>query len=138
MRPLFVILLSLLSLVSSAGFTGYSHLCKSSAVQRFSLTDSGGTDRPCPVCALKERGLEQKKKNCCQHEKVIIKTGDAVKKTPGSHPVPGGWGDAIPNRTLGAVFDNLPESLSSHFPHPSFAPLSRNTPLYILHCIYRI
>ncbi|WP_423737987.1 hypothetical protein [Chitinophaga caseinilytica] len=142
MKKIFVIFLSVLYVVLASGFTRYAHVCKRMAIQTFSLTDSGqqDTDRPCPICASKEKDLIKKKKGCCQHEAKLVKVDEGIKKYAGSDLSVKFWGDAVPNKTLGTVFDltSVTGTSQSSFPHPLSQFPARGNPLYILHCTYRI
>ena len=141
MKKLFVIFLSLCYLILSSGFTRYSHVCKGMAVHQYSLTNTGhqNSDKPCPLCSVKDKNLNEKKKDCCRHETQIIKVNDSVKQQSSFDLSVKFWGDAIPNKMLGTVFDfsietkteKADQDLSSKIP-------IRGNPLYILHCVYRI
>ncbi|MBD1422301.1 HYC_CC_PP family protein [Sphingobacterium chuzhouense] len=141
MRQIFVIFLSLSYLVLSSGFSQYQHTCKEMAVKLYSLTNTEhqNSDKPCPICSAKDRELKEKKKDCCKHETKIIKTDDVVKKQSNFDFSVKFWGDAIPNKMLGSVFDFsiATETEKSTSYHTSKIPL-RGNPLYILHCVYRI
>jgi hypothetical protein len=142
MKKLFVILFSFLYLVLASGFTQYSHACKGMAMKTFSLTNTAqqNSDEPCPICADNEKGLTQKKKGCCQHEAKIVKVEDSVKKQSQFDFSVKFWGDAIPNKTLGTVFD-FPLITDNTKQTPSYFSSKvavRGTPLYIYHCVYRI
>ena len=142
MKKLFVILFSFLYLVLASGFTQYSHACKGMAMKTFSLTNTAqqNSDEPCPICADNEKGLTQKKKGCCQHEAKIVKVDDTVKNQIQFDFSVKFWGDAIPNETLGAVFESAIVANDDQQSNPyltSTIPI-RGNPLYILHCVYRI
>ncbi|MDM1046697.1 HYC_CC_PP family protein [Sphingobacterium hotanense] len=142
MKKLFVIFLSMLYLVLSTGFIQYSHMCKGMAVKLYSLTNSNthaDSDKPCPICSNKNKELKGKKKGCCKHETKIVKVDNAAHKYSGFDLSVKFWGEAIPNETLGALFE-----FSGIYPEPSKPtylstkiPI-RGNPLYILHCVYRI
>lgn len=142
MKKLFVIFLSLFYLVLASGFTQYAHLCKemASKVYSFTNTQHQNQDKSCPMCAAKEKGLKDKKKDCCQHETKLIKVNDSVKKQNSFDFSVKFWGDAIPNKMLGTVFD-LELILSDNSKNTAYSsskvPIQGN-PLYILHCVYRI
>ena len=140
MKKTFVILLSLIYLVLASGFTQYSHLCKGMATQSYSLTNEEhqNLDKPCPMCAAKEKSLKDKKKDCCEHETKLLKVDDSVKKQSNFDLSVTFWGDAIPNKMLGTVFDF--SSIETKKPTPYFSSkvLFRDNPLYILYCVYRI
>ena len=142
MKKLFVIFLSLCYLVLFSGFTQYAHLCKGTAskVYSFSNTQQQNQDKPCPICSAKEKGLKDQKKNCCKHVSKIIKLDDCVKKHNNFDFSVKFWGDAIPNKMLGTVFD-LELILSDNSKNTAYSsskvPIQGN-PLYILHCVYRI
>lgn len=142
MKKLFVIFLSLCYLVLSSGFTQYQHTCKAMAIKMYSLTNNGhqNSDEPCPICSSKEKDLTKKKKGCCDHEAKIVKVDDSVKKQTQFDFSVKFWGDAIPNKTLGTVFD-FPLITDNTKQTPSYfsskVPV-RGTPLYIYHCVYRI
>lgn len=112
------------------------------AIKIYSLTNTGeqNSDEPCPICSSKEKDLTKKKKGCCQHEAKIVKVDDSVKKQSQFDFSVKFRGDAIPNETLGTVFDiaiiadNTKQSTSYL---TSKVPI-RGNPLYILNCVYRI
>lgn len=140
MKRLFVIFLSLVYLVLSSGFAQYTHLCKGTTSKQVSLTNIIQDSKlPCALCASKEKGLDKKKKNCCKIKIQIFKTDKASSKQAGFDFSVKIWGDVIPNRTLGAVFDKLSIVNDSNYnTYSSVKILFRNNPLYILLCIYRI
>lgn len=143
MKKLFVIFLSMLYLVLSTGFIQYSHMCKGMAVKLYSLTNSNthaDSDKPCPICTAKEKGLKNKKKDCCKHDAKIVKVDDSFYKKSNLDLSVKFWGEAIPNNMLGAVFDASFISLETEKTTSylsSKVPIGAN-PLYILHCVYRI
>ncbi|MBA5791160.1 hypothetical protein H1R17_00545 [Flavobacterium sp. xlx-214] len=142
MKKLLLIFLSLFYLGIASGFTRYSHMCKSmgSTSYSFSSAESSNRDKPCPICSLKEKGLKESKKDCCKHEAKLIKVDDSVKKHSDFDLSVKFWGDAIPNKMLGSVFDYValePAFLTNTFYSSSKVPVQGN-PLYILHCVYRI
>ncbi len=139
MKRLFVILLSCLYLALSSGFTRYSHVCKGMATRQMSLTNDKHPDKPCPICAAKEKGLKKQKKDCCKHDSQTIKIADAAKKQSYRDFSVTFWGEAIPNRMLGAVFDfSIENETVACTAFPSSKIPIRSNPLYILHCVYRI
>jgi hypothetical protein len=142
MKKLFVIFFSLFYLVVSSGFTQYQHTCKAMAVKMYSLTNDGhqNSDEPCPICSSKEKDLTKKKEGCCDHEAKIVKVDDTVKNQVQFDFVVKIWGDAIPNKMLGTVFDYSIITDDTKLSNPyltSKVPI-RGNPLYILHCVYRI
>lgn len=142
MKKLFVIFLSLFYLVLSSGFTQYQHTCKAMAVKMYSLTNTEhqNSDEPCPICSSKEKDLTKKKKGCCVHEARVLKVDDTVKNQIQFDFSVKFWGDAIPNETLGAVFESAIVANDDQQSNPyltSTIPI-RGNPLYILHCVYRI
>lgn len=142
MKKLFVIFFSLFYLVLSSGFTQYQHTCKAMAVKMYSLTNNEhqNSDEPCPICSSKEKDLTKKKKGCCDHEAKIVKVDDTVKNQIQFDFSVKFWGDAIPNETLGAVFESAIVANDDQQSNPyltSTIPI-RGNPLYILHCVYRI
>lgn len=122
----------------SSGFTMYTHFCKGKK-QGIAFYNGDQSDSPCPICAGKNKELKNKKKGCCRHEAKVFKTDDLTKNDQGFKFVLKFWGDAIPNRTICALFDFLllakapenPNNLSSKIP-------IRSNPLFIFHCVYRI
>ena len=142
MKKVFILFLSLIYLVLSSGFTQYSHFCKGTATERISLTNTAhqDSDKPCPICSAKEKSLKDKKKDCCKHESKIIKVDDCVKKHNNFDFSVKFWGDAIPNKMLGTVFDFEPIVLDieKNTAYSSTKVPILGNPLYILHCVYRI
>lgn len=98
-----------------------------------------GSDKPCSICSAKEKGLKDKKKNCCKHESKIVKVDDVAKKQSKLELSVKFWGDAIPSKMLETLFDFLIASFNTKTTHYlcSKVPI-RGNPLYILHCVYRI
>ena len=60
----------------ASGFAQYTHWCKESAITIAGFEDTKQHDKPCPICSTKEKGLKNQKKNCCQYDTKIVKTGD--------------------------------------------------------------
>ena len=140
MRKTFVILLSTIYLVLSMGFTKYIHQCKQLALSSISLTkiDQQNSDKPCPNCANKEKGLKFKKEGCCKFESKVVKLDTSIQKQKNSSGSVKFLGDFIPNEMLGAVFE-IPSFENLTFNHFSSSKVPvRGNPLYILHCVYRI
>lgn len=141
MQKLFVIFLSVWYLVLSMGFTQYVHICKRMAVKVHSLTNTESrSDKPCPICAAKEKGLTGKKKDCCKQESKIVKVDHSFYKKSILDLSVKFWGEAIPNKLLGTVFDTSFASFETKKTNhclSSKVPLRANF-LYILHCVYRI
>lgn len=141
MKKAFVILLSLLHLVMSTGFAQYTHSCKTMAVKVINLTNTDHKDdsKPCPICAEKNN-VTEKKNGCCTTESEIVKTDDVVKQQHKFDFSVKFWGDAIPNKMLGTVFDFAFETSEAEntTPHLSSKIPIRGNPLYIFHCVYRI
>jgi len=142
MKKLAVILFSTLYLVLSTGFTQYTHVCKTMAVKLYSLSSTAQENptEPCPICMAKEKDLKSKKQGCCKHEVKVVKVDEGLKKQNHSDLSVKFWGDAIPAKQLGAVFEH---AFTPDFcqPNPHFlsskAPKQGNS-IYILNCIYRI
>jgi hypothetical protein len=136
MKRLVVIFLSMLYVVMSSGFTMYTHFCN--GIQQgkaFSVNEQ--PDRPCNICVVKNK-QQKKKKGCCKHKSELVKVTDSVKKTANQTVCLKVWGDVIPNKTLGAVFDiNIESQLKTVYTTPSNVPIPGN-PIYILNCVYRI
>ena len=140
MKKTIVIFLSMFYLVLSSGFTQYQHICKEMAVNLYSLTSTEhqNSDKPCPICTSKEKGLQNKKKDCCEHKTKIVKVDEPVTKQVNSETSVKFLGDAVPYNMLGAVFNfSIVETEKSTTYFSSTIPV-RGNPLYILHCIYRI
>lgn len=142
MKKLFVLLFSLFYLVLSSGFTQYLHICKGAAVKLASLTNSEhqNSDKPCSICTNKEKDLTKKKIDCCQHETTLLKVDEGVKKQFQFDYSVKFWGNAIPNKMLGSVFDFsiiADDTGQSSLYLTSKTPI-RDNPLYVLHCVYRI
>lgn len=142
MKKRFVLFFALCYLVLSSGYIQYAHACKAMAVKLYSLTNTEhqNSDKPCPICSNQEKGLAEQKKDCCQYEAQLVKVDDSVKSQPQLDYSVKFWGDAIPNKMLGSVFD-LPlitdDTKQSFLYFSSKVPV-RGNPLYILNCVYRI
>lgn len=142
MKKLLVIFLALCYLFLSSGFTRYAHMCNGMATELYSLKNTGhqNSDKPCPICLDKKKDLKQKKKDCCRHEAKVVKVDAGVKKQNQFEASVKFFGDAIPNKMLGTVFDFLVLSNATrkHTPYLSVLVPLRNNPLYMLYCVYRI
>lgn len=127
-------------LMLSTGFSQYMHLCMTTDVQQYSLIGLQiGSDDPCPLCTSLEQGLAQQKDDCCKLEMTQLRTDELAKTNPHFDFTVKIWGDIIPNRMLGAVFDPAAERASKHLYSTSTPPsLIEQNPLYIFHCVYRI
>lgn len=142
MKKIFIIFFTILYSVMASGFTHYSHWCKETGIISHSFSNSleEQKDKPCPICAAKEKGLNEPKKDCCKHDTKIVKVDNSVKKQSHFDFSVKFWGDAIPNKMLGTLFDfravetETPKSLL----YTSTKIPIRDNPLYILHCVYRI
>lgn len=143
MKKIIVIFLSVAYLVLSSGITQYQHICKGMAIKLYSLTNTSYQDtgnKPCPICSAKEKGLKQKKKGCCEHKSKLVTVNENVKKHSVFSLSINFWGNAIPNKMLGTVFErisSIPEAGKSLHYFSYGIPIEGN-PLYILHCVYRI
>lgn len=139
MRQLFVILLSLLYLIMSSGFTQYTHECSGTAIRLVSLSSSDNGNNPCSICQAKERGLKKAKKDCCKHGSETIKvdvttSGNAISDLGFKL-----FAHIFPERMLGAVFDvNIESEVLSNPLNYSTKPPQWSNPLYMLNCVYRI
>lgn len=140
MRKLFVILLSLLYLVLSSGFTQFSHECVGSAVRSVSLTSSSAVgDQPCPICIAKEKGLKKSKKDCCKHESKTLKVDVSTKGNSSSDYALKVFAHVFPERMLGALFDrSIEEDVVVNTNYYSTKVVPWSNPLYIFYCVYRI
>jgi len=141
-HKLLVVILSLFYLVFSTGFTKYKHLCKGTSITlySFSNTQEQSKDKPCSICSLKEKDLNQLKDGCCKHESQEIKLDDSIKKQSNFDLSVKFWGDAIPNKMLGTVFEfSVVDTEIKKSPIYTSTKISiQSNPLYILHCVYRI
>lgn len=121
----------------ASGFTKYTHFCKGVQMET-RLTNHQEPDKPCAVCVAKNKSQKKPKKGCCTQEQELVQLKDKVLKNKSLQSDFKFWGNAIPNRTLGAVFDvaftGTTDTVAPIFPAP---PIPGN-PLYILHCVYRI
>lgn len=142
MKKIFVIFLSLFYLVLASGFTQYKHFCKGteSKIYSFSDTKEQNQNKPCSICSAKEKGLKDQKNNCCQHDAKYVKVDNSVKKQNNFDFSLKFWGDAIPNKMLGTVFDfeAIVLDTEKNTAYSSSKLPIQSTPLYILHCVYRI
>lgn len=137
MKRLIVLFLSMLYVVMSSGFTMYTHFCDGVKQGRGFSVNEQLPDRPCSICAAKKK-QQKKKKGCCKHQSELVKVTDSAKKTTNQNFCLKVWGEAIPNRTLGAVFDiHFENELNTVYTAPADIPTPGN-PIYILNCVYRI
>lgn len=137
MKNTFVILLTMFYLVLASGFTKYTHFCKGVKMET-RLTNNHEQGKPCPLCQTKNKARKEARQDCCKHEQQVIKMTDKVQKITSQQSGFKFWGNVIPNRTLGAVFD--PSFKGSAYPVERIFPKIPvpGNPLYILHCVYRI
>lgn len=138
MQKIFVIFLSVLYLVLSLGFTQNNHYCKG-VIEQTSFISTHSTDKPCSVCSIKEKGLKEKKKDCCKHESKLVKIEDPTQNNTVNEIRFEIYGKTIPDHILGTASDFSPKSASlpSSVYSSSTIPI-RSNPLFILHSVYRI
>ncbi|MBL1409986.1 hypothetical protein [Sphingobacterium faecale] len=140
MRQLFVVLISLLYLLLSSGFTQFSHECKGAAVRLVSLTSSAAVgDQPCPICLGKEKNLKKSKKDCCKHASKTLKVDVSTSGSGHTDFAFKIFAHVFPERMLGALFDRNVEGdflFNAHYYSTKLVPWSN--PLYIFYCVYRI
>ncbi len=124
----------------ASGFTQYTHWCKESAITIAGFEDTKQHDKPCPICSTKEKGLKNQKKNCCQYDTKIVKTGDSLNKQNSFDFSVKFLEFTFSNKTLGTVYDAENLALANKDNNTftsSKIPVKGNT-LHILHCVYRI
>lgn len=139
MKQLLVILLSLLYLVLSSGFTQFSHECAGSAVRLVSLSSSATGDSPCSICLSKEKSLKKSKKGCCKHDSKTLKVDVSTKGNSSSDYALKVFAHVFPERMLGALFDmSIEEDVAVNTKYYSTKVVPWSNPLYIFYCVYRI
>lgn len=135
MKKTFIIFLSFLYLVLSCGFTTNTHFCKG-VKQETSFVISHDKEKQCPKCAFKK---QQKTKNCCKHKTQLLKFTEKVQLNKIDNFAFNFFGVALPFRFYEAVFEYnfLHAPLHKTINVASFIT-TRNNPLYIFYCVYRI
>lgn len=139
MKKLFVIFLSSLYLVLTTGFTQTMHICEE-MVEKANVEAAEYQDshKPCPVCSSLDIDVVKKKDDCCKKESKIVKIDESLKKENSYNFSIKSWGEVIPNKTLGAIFDFPFINTEENSPYLASRLPVRENPLYILHCVFRI
>lgn len=138
MRKLFIIFLSALYLVLSLGFTQYTHYCKG-VKEQTSLASTHNGNKPCPVCSIKEKGLKEKKKDCCKHKSKLLKIEYPTLNNPANEIRFEISSITIPDCIFGTASDFSHKSASLlSSPYSSSTIPIRGNPLFILNSVYRI
>lgn len=134
MKKALLILLSVFYLVLSSGFTTITHFCKG-IKQETSIFKDTPKGKTCPKCVAKN---QQKTKDCCKHKTQFHKITEKVQqKTPNDLALKF-LGTALPFRFYETVFRSyLTKADKPKYSISTFIP-TRNNPLYIFYCVYRI
>ncbi len=139
--------MSVLYLVMSFGVAPYQHICKKKSINISGVSYVGyqNSDFPCSLCKNKgkehsDQKKEPCKKDCCKKEIKFLKVDDFITHQPNFDSSIRFWGEAIPNKMLGSVFDllGLNEETDNNSPPFSSKIRSLGNPYYIFYCVYRI
>ena len=136
MKKAFLIFFVFVFFTMSAGVVKYVHYC-GGILKEISFND---TQQPksknCPVCGKQKQ--QNTGKTCCKHEMQVIKVSEKAQKiTQYDFPVKYA-ADFLPRRFLDAVFSFEAEAKQAPFIIIPLYFSKYKSPLYILHCVFRI
>ncbi|WP_413513543.1 HYC_CC_PP family protein [Myroides odoratus] len=135
MKRILVILLSLMYLFLASGFSTYQHICKG-FVQQTSMTSVQGEKEKCAFCIKEGKTVNDPKKNCCEDKVVQVKT--EVQQSNFKNLTFSFYVDAILHRYFGAVYEFVTAPQKTFIPYAYYLYQTKEIPLYIKHCVYRI
>lgn len=134
MKKALLILLSIFYLVLSSGFTTITHFCKG-VKQETSIFKNTLKGKGCPKCIAEN---QQKTKNCCKHKAQFHKITEKVQQTAPNNLTPKFLATALPFHFYEIITRSYLTKVSKpEYFFSSFIP-TRNNPLYIFYCVYRI
>lgn len=137
MKRIFVILFSFLYLFLACGFSTYQHLCKG-LVQQSSMVFAQLTEESCPFCSKRGKTIDEPKKNCCQDKVEVVKVKSEVQQASVKVWKVSFFVDVILHRYFGAVYEFVAVPKEIQTPHLYYFYQTKEIPLYIKHCVYRI
>jgi len=137
MKRILVILFSFLYLFLASGFSTYQHLCKG-LVQQTSVAFAQTTEESCAFCSQAGKTVDEPKKNCCQDKVEVVKVKSEVQQTSFKVLKVSFFVDAILHRYFGAVYEFVAAPKEILIPYRYYLDQTKEVPLYIKHCVYRI
>lgn len=137
MKRLIVILFSILYFFLASGFSTYQHICKG-LVQQTSMTLAQNAEESCAFCSKEGKAVNEPKKNCCQDKVEVVKVKSEVQHSTFKVLKLLFFVDAILHRYFGAVFESVTAPKKILIPYQYYLYKTKDIPLYIKHCVYRI
>ncbi|MBB1138985.1 hypothetical protein [Myroides sp. WP-1] len=137
MKRILVILFSVMYLFLASGFSTYQHLCKG-LVQQTSMAFAQTAEDNCAFCSKTGKTVNDPKKNCCKDKVEVVKVKSEVQQTSFKVLKVSFFVDAILHRYFGAVYEFVSAPKQILIPHLYYSDHTKDIPLYIKHCVYRI
>lgn len=137
MKRLVVILFSVMYFFLASGFSTYQHICKG-LVQQTSMAFAQNTEESCAFCSKEGKTVHNPKKNCCQDKVEVVKVKAEVQHSTFKVLKVSFFVDAILHRYFGAVYECITAPKEVFTPYLYYLYRTKEIPLYIKHCVYRI
>lgn len=139
MKKAVIIFVSFLYLILSTGFITNRHTCKKLGLEELLLFSKQDPTQPCTHCKAKNKNQTAPKKGCCTQRAELVKLTDKVQKTPDYKLPVKVWEEVNLHRFPERAFDTVLWStdVADRCEVDSLPP-PQDTPLFVLHCIYRI
>ena len=137
MKRLLVILFSFVYLFLASGFSTYQHLCKG-LVQQTSVAFTQAAEESCAFCSKTGKTVNEPKKNCCQDKVEVVKVKSEVQNSSFKVLKVSFFVDAILHRYFGAVYEFVAVPKEVLTPYLYYLYQTKEIPLYIKHCVYRL
>ncbi|WHT39746.1 MULTISPECIES: hypothetical protein [Myroides] len=137
MKRILVILFGIMYFFLASGFSTYQHICKG-LVQQTSMAFAQNAEENCAFCSKKGKTVNEPKKNCCQDKVEVVKVKSEVQHSTFKVLKVSFFVDAILHRYFGAVYEFSTAPKEVFTPYLYYLYVTKEIPLYIKHCVYRI
>jgi len=137
MKRIFGILFSVVYLFLASGFSTYQHICKG-FVQQTSIAYTQTDKEGCSFCTKDGKTVNEPKKNCCQDKVEVVKVKAEVQNSSFKIQKVSFFVDAILHRYFGAVYEFVAAPQTVLIPYTHYLFQTKDIPLYIKHCVYRL
>lgn len=107
-------------------------------VQQTSVAFAQTTEESCAFCSKAGKTVDEPKKNCCQDKVEVVKVKSEVQQTSFKVLKVSFFVDAILHRYFGAVYEFVAAPKEILIPYRYYLDQTKEIPLYIKHCVYRI
>ncbi|WP_410879855.1 HYC_CC_PP family protein [Myroides sp. DW712] len=137
MKRLVVILLGIMYFFLASGFSTYQHICKG-LVQQTSMTWVQNAEESCAFCSKEGKTVKEPQKNCCKDKVEVVKVKAEVQHSSFKVLKVSFFVDAILHRYFGAVYEFITAPKEVITSYLYYLYKTKEIPLYIKHCVYRI